>query len=79
MEPVYPYREPSFGSDLTVTPVEMTRSTKQLTPLREDPFSMDYSGQSKARQASYKPIVDRSEFTKHSRGAFRTSEESPVF
>ena len=64
-------------SDATVT--SANRGQKEIGTMREDPFSMDFGRQTQMRKEAYKPLVDASEFQKHQRGAFRQTEESPIF
>ena len=43
VEPVFKHRDLGFGQDLTVTPIDGQKKT--ISALRDDPYSMDYSGQ----------------------------------
>ena len=47
--------------DAIVTPNAGNRQ-KDIGVMRDDPFSMDFGGQSQQRKETYKPVVDRSEF-----------------
>ena len=47
--------------------------------MRDDPYSMDFGRQAQQRKDKFKPVADISEFQKHQRGAFRQSEDSPIF